>query len=174
MTMQMVQEWTKGHKKEQSFKACANGTLASIQSLGLDWCKVLPYSSGKLAGWISEHYLGAAHLFTWFYGALDEIAEDPAYVPPVMPHQWWTREQNHQWLAAHGLESTGNASDLKVRVKEYMEQPGGPPPMHPPTGGTVKNVHNVVASLKAITGNESLPIWSPDCRLPRLCLCFVA
>jgi len=31
-----------------------------------------------------------------------------------------------------------------------MEQPGGPPPMHPPTGGTVKNVHNVVASLKAM------------------------
>ena len=101
-------------------------------------------------GWISELYLGAAHLFTWFYGAPDEIAEDPAYVPPVTPHQWWTREQNHQWLAAHGLESTGNASDLKVRVKEYIEQPGGPPPMCPPTGGTVKNVHNVVASLKAM------------------------
>ena len=53
--------------------------------------------SGKLAGWISEHNLGAAHLFTWFYGVLNEIAEDPAYVPPVTPHQWWTREQNCQW-----------------------------------------------------------------------------
>ena len=31
-----------------------------------------------------------------------------------------------------------------------MEQPGGPPPMHTPTGGTVKNEHNVVTSLKAM------------------------
>ena len=156
-TIQLVREWAKKRCKYQSFLTYCNGTFETVQSLGLSWCRVLPYSSGKLGGWVSENYLAACRLLPWFYCAVDEIAADPVFVPPDRPQQNWTSVQNKGWLAARGLDTKGKALEVRTRVKAYMELPGGGPPVLSPQGGPVANVHAVISSLNAMVSRLMTP-----------------
>ena len=108
----------------------------------------MPYKTGKLGGWVSENYLAHARLITWFYGLIDEVAVDQEFIVPNIPQKHWTRQQNQVWLSIRGLNSTGNAVDLRNRVQTYMSMEGGPPPLAPLEGGSVKNVQQMLFSLK--------------------------
>jgi hypothetical protein len=49
-TIQMIQQWTKERGKHSAFLQYSKGTFESVQKLGLDWCRCVPYKSGKLGG----------------------------------------------------------------------------------------------------------------------------
>jgi hypothetical protein len=146
--IQLVHDWMTRRHKSSTFIKYARGTLESIQILGLSWCKSMPYKTGKLGGWVSENYLAHARLITWFYGLIDEVAVDQEFIVPNIPQKHWTRQQNQVWLSIRGLNSTGNAVDLRNRVQTYMSMEGGPPPLAPLEGGSVKNVQQMLFSLK--------------------------
>ena len=99
---------------------------------------------------MSENYLSAARLMNWFYGALDNIATDPTFVEPTRPMNKWTKLHNQGWLGVRGLDTTGNADQVRARVLEYVHQPEGPPTIKGPRGGEVSNVNAVVGAMKAM------------------------
>ena len=43
------------------------------------------------------------------------------YVPPTKAISKWTKKENKAWLASRGLLTTGNAPELKDRVKEHKD-----------------------------------------------------
>ena len=149
-TIQMIQRWTKERGKHSTFLQYSVGIFESVQKLGLDWCRCLPYKNGKLGGWVSENYLAAARLMNWFYGPIDEIASDPVFVEPDRAMNKWTKDQNKGWLGIRGLDTQGSADELKARVIGYVQQPGGPPEQLAPKGGEVTNVHAALTALKAM------------------------
>jgi hypothetical protein len=62
-------------------------------------------------------------------------------------------------LSIRGLDTKGNAAELKKCVREFMDQQGGPPAPLPPQGGAASNVYGVVTTLKAMVArlmNRSL------------------
>jgi hypothetical protein len=119
----MVQEWAKIRGKNTFFISYMEGTLDSIQSLGLDWCQCIPYSTGKLGGWISE----AARVICWMYSFVQDIVPDAIYKEPKKEQHKWTQKENQQWLQMRALDSTGNAATVCERVMQYMQLPSGPP-----------------------------------------------
>lgn len=68
--VQHVQIWAKRKGKNEGLLHQMSGVLESVQELGLSWCKAMPYSKGKLGGWVSENYLALARLLKWFYSTL--------------------------------------------------------------------------------------------------------
>lgn len=126
--IQMVQEWAKLRGKYATFVRYLHGTLDSIQQLGLDWCRCVPYKNGKLGGWVSENYLAAARLLPWMYCCLDTLAADITFVTPTKEQKKWTMKENQQWLQIRGLETAGNAQQLRERVKTMIDRVEGPPP----------------------------------------------
>jgi hypothetical protein len=146
----MVQDWTKLRGKHSAFLRYVKGTLEPIQRLGLDWCRCVPYRTGKLGGWVSENYLGASRLLDWLYSSIDEIASDEVFIQPLRHHSMWNMKENRGWLSIHGLDTQGTAAELKQRVKQLMEQDGGPPEELPPQGGPALNVYNMIIALKSM------------------------
>ncbi|MFY7881041.1 MAG: hypothetical protein ACOVR6_01995 [Fimbriimonas sp.] len=148
--IQMVQEWSKKRGKNAAFVRYLEGTLEGIQVNGLDWCRCIPYKAGKLGGWVSENYVGVARLLPWLYSCIDDVAADATFIEPIRDQRRWTVKENFSWLSIRGLETNGNAEQLRTRVKCYMNQPTGPPPVLPPAGGGVENVITMISSLKAM------------------------
>lgn len=141
-TVHRVQEWTKRRSKYSSFMRYAGQkSLDSVQQLGLEWCKVLPYGGGKLGGWVSENYLAMGRLMCWFYEPLATIAVDEVYVEPDRPFARWTKPDNQKWLTVRGLNAVGTAEELRAIVAAY-KSPGGEvsPPVIPQSGGVVQQV----------------------------------
>jgi hypothetical protein len=58
----MLQEWAKLCGKATLFLEYLSDTSDSLQELGVDWCRCIPYTTGKLGGWASENYLGASRV----------------------------------------------------------------------------------------------------------------
>ena len=142
-----IQEWQSSRGKREIFLRFAKGILESVQCLNLPWCKVLPYSKGKLGGWIAENFLGFARVAKWFYSRIDLIADDPLLEEPPYPQSRWNMKVNKQWLRLRGLCTDGKAADLRKRVDEYMNAPEGAPPVMPPCGGTSEEVKEMVVAL---------------------------
>jgi hypothetical protein len=69
--IQMVQKWTILCRRNGSFLKYAGKALENVQKLGLEWCKINPYSGGKLRGWFSENYMAMGRLCCWFYVSLE-------------------------------------------------------------------------------------------------------
>jgi len=67
---------------------------------------------------------------------------------PSLPQSSWTKTQNSSWLAIRGLDAKGNAVELRDRVSRYMNMEGGPPPVKEQEGGPVRNVHEMLFSLR--------------------------
>ena len=146
--IQMVHEWMSKRHKCATFVKYTRGALESIQALGLSWCKCIPYKTGKLGGWISEIFLAHARLLHWFYGSIDDVAIDQQFIMPSLPQSSWTKTQNSSWLAIRGLDAKGNAVELRDRVSRYMNMEGGPPPVKEQEGGPVRNVQEMLFSLR--------------------------
>jgi hypothetical protein len=146
----MVQDWVKHRGKTNCFMTYMTGTLEGIQLLGIDWCRTLPYGSGKLGGWVSENYVAIARLLSWIYGGLAEVIPDSTFDSPNKEQHKWTLRENQQWLSVRGLDNSGNAKTVRDRVKNYRNQPNGAPEVLQPRGGTAKNVCNMTHALKAM------------------------
>jgi len=149
-TLEMVQEWSKRRGKNAAFIRYLEGTLESLQCLGLDWCRCMAYKSGKFGGWVSENFVGVSRLLTWLYSGIDSIAADVSFEEPTVPQRRWTKRQNVLWLSIRGLTTSGAAKEISDIVAHYLTQPQGPPPILPPPGGTVLTVTNTLKNLQAM------------------------
>ena len=65
----------------------------------------------------------------WFYQYLLMFKEKKPFRNPDKPKKQWNAEQNRQWLGVRGLDKTGNAKELRERVKNYCEDKDGEPPV---------------------------------------------
>jgi hypothetical protein len=103
--IQMVQEWRTMRGKHSAFLRYFQGVLEPIQRMGIDWRLCLPYKQGKLGGWVSENYLGAARLLTWLYSGIENVASDPQLEPPLWQQKDWMKVHNYGWLSIRGLDT---------------------------------------------------------------------
>ena len=149
-TVRCIQQWTACHGNKTSFLKYALRLLDPVQDLQLPWCKCPSYTGGKLPGWVSEDYMSLSRICKWFYSGLKEIAPDEVFVEPDKPQKKWTKKQNAGWLSQRGIETTGNAADVRDRVKLLMNLPGGPPAPTAPSGGTVHETLGLVLSLSSM------------------------
>ena len=132
-----TQEWLKARNAHSRFVTYASRVLSSVEALQLDWCKVLPYSSGKFGGWVSENYLALVRIFKWIYAPIVQMELDAApFVEPETPQQQWNKTINMKWLRLRGLDTSGNALEVRDRVAEYLKEPNGGPALMPSRGGT--------------------------------------
>jgi hypothetical protein len=140
-------QWLKDRRSSSSFKRYFTGLLEPVASLSLEWCKVTPFS-GSFAGWLAESYVGLSKISLWFWSGLQRVSEDPEYVPPTSPYQRWTGDQCKKWLQARNIPVKDmNAAELKASVAGCMIMEGGPPPIPPPTGGSIETVSQMMSSL---------------------------
>ena len=136
-----TQEWLKAKNRHSSFVLYASNVLSSVESLQLGWCKLLPYSSGKFGGWVSENYLALVRIFKWIYAPIEQMeVEASLFVFPQTPQKHWNKIINVKWLRLRGLDTSGNALEVRDRVAEYLAQPDGVPAPVPPRGGSGKQV----------------------------------
>jgi hypothetical protein len=96
-TLEMVQEWSKRRGKNAAFIRYLEGTLESLQVLGIDWWCCMAYKSGKFGGWVLENYVGASRLLTWLYSCSNTIAPDLSFEEPTIQQNKWARRQNSTW-----------------------------------------------------------------------------
>jgi len=150
-TMHKVQDWARKRGKFASFVRYANeSAIQSVQSLRLDWCKLIPYKGGKLGGWVSENYMAMARILCWFYDPLPSLAEDDIVIDPEGDYQDWNKPQCKKWLSVRGLCIEGDRDEMKERIGNYMEQEDGPPSPLGQSGGSVDCVIQVLESLHAM------------------------
>lgn len=148
-----IQHWTACRGNKTSFLRYAKHILDGVQELQLPWCKCLPYTGGKLNGWVSENYFAFARVGQWFYSGLCTIGNDVAFQEPVdLPQSRWLKKHNIGWLQLRGLNVEGSAVDLKARVVEAMNKDGGPPPIRPHTGCPADVCMRLVISLCTMIG----------------------
>ena len=102
--MQNVHDWMTKREKGAPFLRYSSGIFEAIQSLCLNWCCCQPYKSGKLGGWISENYMGAARLMNWFYSKIGSVASDSSFFLPEKPLHRLSKKENTVWLKSRGLD----------------------------------------------------------------------
>ncbi len=143
-----LDEWLKLRGKSERFLSCAC-YLSAVSELQLSWCKVIKFSGGKMAGWVSENYLGLVRILPWFYSELESI-EEVTYTAPSKPQKQWTSVENRQWLMAHGIPCRNlRAKELQLLVSTNIIE--ATIQIVPPAGGTVEQVLDVVLSLFVMT-----------------------
>ena len=126
--MNKVKYWHIMRGSQTSFYEYTDGILDSIQELNLSWCKTVPYKKAKMGGWISESYMAMARLNKWFYSGVNSISYDKAVKElDILPRSSWLKEHNTAWLTLRNIDTSGNADDLKKRVKYNCNLPEGPP-----------------------------------------------
>ena len=124
-----IEEWASCRGLLSSFKKYFLNILQPIQELKLDWCKIQPYTGGKLGGWVGETHLAMAQINPWFYSGLQFLKRDEVYIGDPTTHpQFWTKIQNQAWLRARGLSfnSKLNAMEIKKLVTDYLSMPEVP------------------------------------------------
>jgi hypothetical protein len=84
------------------------------------------------------------------YSCVDEIAPDLSFDEPTIDQSKWTKRQYSTWLSIRGLQLSGTAKEVSERVKQYQNQPQGPPETLPPPGGTVHILTATLQNLKAM------------------------
>ena len=136
--------------------------LSFIQSLGLSFFKAIPFSTEKMGGYVSENYLGLCRAIKWMYGSLLFAAADKTFVQPDTPQDKWLKTQNVAWLKIRGLNTEGYAPEVRERVRQYMEQEGGPPAIVPPKGGPLPLVLDVVKALNVMVASIMVTEVTPD------------
>jgi hypothetical protein len=83
--VRMIQAWCGMRGKTKPFIQHGFVVLESIQDLTLSWLPIVPYSGGKIAGWISENYMALCRLRCWLYSRIYEVAYDATVDDPKTP-----------------------------------------------------------------------------------------
>ena len=94
-TMAMtVERWCSGRGKRRGFELFCQTLLSRIKPMGLDYCRVEPYTGKKLGGWVSDSYLTLCLLSCWFYGSLYIVTSVPDNVEPTRHNSVWNKKEN--------------------------------------------------------------------------------
>ena len=68
-----VHSWLQTNKLFTKYLKHAEIVLLPLQKLRIEWCKIIPYGTGKFGGHVSENYLGMARILKWFMCILYQI-----------------------------------------------------------------------------------------------------
>ena len=68
-----VHTWLQTNKLFTKYLKHAEIVLLPLQKLRIEWCKIIPYGTGKFGGHVSENYLGMARILKWFMCILNQI-----------------------------------------------------------------------------------------------------
>ena len=153
-----IMVWLKLKGKHTAFFDMSNGILAELQKLNLSWMKILPFINGKLGGWVAENYLAMSRIMGWFFELLDLLPEPEPYTDPTIDVSKYIKKQSMAWLKARGLDTKGNAKELKERVKNYNAMDEVPPIL--PVQGcssslvikTIKSLQGVISTCMTLRG----------------------
>jgi hypothetical protein len=84
-TMAMsIERWFSVRGKRSGFESFFHSLLPVVKHLGLDYCRVEPYTGEKLGGRVSDSYLALCRLACWLYSALYGVTSMPDYVQPTL------------------------------------------------------------------------------------------
>jgi hypothetical protein len=100
--------------KHTDFLKYSKGLLEGIQSLNVPWCRCISYGQGGFGGWVSENFLAMCRVSKWFYSRMESMSDDVQEVMLEIPgRQRWTKKNCEMWLRSRGLETAGNAQEVK-------------------------------------------------------------
>ena len=63
----LINDWAVAYKKGQMLGIACDSNLEIIKHMHISWAPAVPYSNGKLGGWVSENYLVLCKVMPWFY-----------------------------------------------------------------------------------------------------------
>jgi hypothetical protein len=149
-----VPSWAVKMKQTTNFAQYVHDMpVKEIIQLKLSWVKLLPYTGGQLAGWVSENYLAHGRLLKWFYGWMDcamTYNETDANGVQLHPDpSKWTLPVMKQWLKARNItpKKEAKAADLKDMITLDKNKHGGETqPVPVPT----TNPYHVVEMIQAL------------------------
>lgn len=72
-TFNDIHAWLRSKNLFTKFLAMVDKILQPIQNLRLEWCKIIPYGTGKFGGHVSENYLAMARILKWFLCILNQF-----------------------------------------------------------------------------------------------------
>jgi hypothetical protein len=121
--VQRVEEWMSNKGKCSAFLDEATSVLQGVEHLHLSWCKLQPFSGGKIGGWVSENFLGLSRVLKWLYSRLDQVASDKEpFVQPETQLEKWLAKDLKRWLLIRGLPNDGLKHENLSSVSEYYQQ----------------------------------------------------
>lgn len=152
--MKDTQDWLTKKNSFASFLKVTKNIFESVQSLGLSWCRAIPYGTGRFGGHVSENYVACARLSKWFFHIIENIKGDEEYIEPddAIPQSKWLKETNVRWLKVRGLPSDGDFLDVRDRVKTFMNSVDGAPKVLPPSPNSIDDVIATYSALLALLG----------------------
>jgi len=99
---------------------------------------------GNLGGWVSENHFTLIRICKWVLSCLDDLVEDPPYLPSSKPLCRWYGNELKLWLCMRQVPFP--SIRVEATSKNLMEWRGGAPIVIRPVGGPIKNAKNVVIS----------------------------
>ena len=149
----LIIAWLKLSKKFTPFLKDSQGKLEQIQSLALSFCKALPFGKGTLGGYVSENHMVFARVGKWFFASIESFIADDPWVEPCTPMECWYVADLKAWLKARHYPYTATKEILQERIKNLMNQEGGPPAPLPPLIGQISLVKDLVMSLTSMVAH---------------------
>ena len=98
-----------------------NKDMDSIAKMKLSWFRLIPIKSEKFPGMGSDNFLAVGRYMKIMSGILNKTKEESATVfPPDDTQNMWNKKLNTEWLKLRELDTTGNATEIRNRVKSFM------------------------------------------------------
>ena len=63
----LIHDWAVAWKKGHLLGLACESNLEIIKHMHMSWAPAVPYSNGKLGGWVSENFLVLCKIMPWFY-----------------------------------------------------------------------------------------------------------
>ena len=138
-----ILHWASCKRQNTSLRKLFLSGTTRVEAVKLTWCKVMSFQGDKLGAWISENYLGFARIVSWVCSTIMLTREEEEYVPPTRPQPKWNAKENRTWLLIRGLDTKGNAEELRTRVAGVLATVPVPPIL-PPRGATNERTYDMI------------------------------
>jgi len=146
-----TQDWLKRQGLNKQFLDSFPPLLGPLLEMSLDWVSLQAYRGDKFGGWVSENYLGFSRIMNWFYQNIDQLCpNNEDKIPPAeLPQKKWLRKHNYFWLQCRGLDTKGNAQELRDKVASYIASTDDTPLEQTLSPNDVKAVVTVCTDMLA-------------------------
>ena len=131
-TNSVIEKWATLFNKQKKVNKSFSSMLTFIFNMKLEWCKILPLCPNmSFGGFVSENWAAVGRLFCWMYQTIPIILtnEEIDTETPDKPLKNWTGAQMRKWLVLHGLKRSGNVSELRERIRPFIENEATVPPV---------------------------------------------
>ena len=100
----------------------ASEEISSIGMLKLSWFRLIPVKSEKFPGMGSDNFLAVGRYMKIMSEILNKTKEEsPTVFPPDDTQKMWNKKLNTEWLKLRELDTTGTATEIRNRVKTFMD-----------------------------------------------------